>query len=83
MLSDIRNHLCYSSLYLFYFISVETRIALHIRDVDGQGICSWRIRSLFLSRKLRAISLRTLLAVLQLAFLCLFLPFEACGVDDS
>ena len=39
--SNFRNHLCCSSLYLFYFINalnVGTRIALNVRDVGGLGI---------------------------------------------
>ena len=58
-----------------------TKIALHIRDVDGIGICIMGGCSLFLYLKLRAMNPSTLLGVLQL--FCLFLPLEVFGDDDS
>ena len=51
---------------------METRNALHVRDVGGLGICIMQRSVIFLDLKLRAMNPSTLLAVLQLfsAYFC-------------
>ena len=66
VVSDFRNHLCCSSLYLSYFINVS--LSMWGRELHWQtrDLCNGRISSLFLYLKLRTMNQSTLLAVLQL-----------------
>ena len=61
-----------SPFYQCLALKVETRIALHVRDVDGLGINLYngRICSLFLYLKFLAMNPSTLLAVLKLFSVC-------------
>ena len=78
VVSDFRNHLSCSSLYflyLFYFINISPYMRgpeLHACSRCGRtrDLCNWRISSLFLYLKLRAMNPSTLLSVSQLFSVC-------------
>ena len=67
--SDFRNNSCCSSLHIFSILSmsllnVGIRIALHVRDVGGVGICIMEGLVYVLYLKLLAMNPSTLLAIL-------------------
>ena len=73
--SDFRNHLCCSSLYLFYFINVSSSKwgpNLHCMIECGRtrDLHNGRISSVFLYLKLREMKTSTRLAVSQLFSVC-------------
>ena len=71
-----------SPFYQCLAVNVGTRIALNVRDVGGLGICIMGLSVLVFVPEISGNEPQNSVGRFA-AFLCLFLPLEVFGDDDS